>query len=218
LAQQEFRLQQPHGAWRLLRRRPGAVFAAILVVIFSMTGAEVATIAAAESHDPGRSIAKATNSVIGRIAVFYVGSVFLLVVILPWNSTHLAASPYVAAFEAMNIPGAADIMNAVVLTAVLSCLNSGLYTSSRMLFVLAARREAPVILMTVNGKGVPAWAIGASSAGMRRSVAVGSAADLWADCFLVHAADDRFGLSVPVMAPVTQPESPTALVRETNQA
>jgi GABA permease len=89
--------------------------------------------------------------------------VFLLVVILPWNSTHLAASPYVAAFEAMNIPGAADIMNAVVLTAVLSCLNSGLYTSSRMLFVLAARREAPVILMTVNGKGVPAWAIGASS-------------------------------------------------------
>ena len=142
---------------------PGAVFAAILVVIFSMTGAEVATIAAAESHDPGRSIAKATNSVIGRIAVFYVGSVFLLVVILPWNSTHLAASPYVAAFEAMNIPGAADIMNAVVLTAVLSCLNSGLYTSSRMLFVLAARREAPVILMTVNGKGVPAWAIGASS-------------------------------------------------------
>ena len=142
---------------------PGAIFAAILVVIFSMTGAEVATIAAAESHDPGRSIAKATNSVIGRIAVFYVGSVFLLVVILPWNSTHLAASPYVAAFEAMNIPGAADIMNAVVLTAVLSCLNSGLYTSSRMLFVLAARREAPMTLMTVNRKGVPAWAIAASS-------------------------------------------------------
>jgi GABA permease len=141
----------------------GAIFAAILVVIFSMTGAEVATIAAAESHDPGRSIAKATNSVIGRIAVFYVGSVFLLVVILPWNSDHLAASPYVAAFEEMNIPGAADVMNAVVLTAVLSCLNSGLYTSSRMLFVLAARREAPMTLMTVNRKGVPAWAIGASS-------------------------------------------------------
>ena len=141
----------------------GAIFAAILVVIFSMTGAEVATIAAAESPDPGRSIAKATNSVIGRIAVFYVGSVFLLVVILPWNSKTLAASPYVAAFQAMNIPGAADIMNAVVLTAVLSCLNSGLYTSSRMLFVLAARREAPVTLMTVNSKGVPAWAIAASS-------------------------------------------------------
>jgi GABA permease len=140
-----------------------AIFAAILVVIFSMTGAEVATIAAAESPDPGKAIRKSTNSVIGRIAVFYVGSVFLVVCIVPWNSEQLAASPYVAAFEAMNIPGAADIMNAVVLTAVLSCLNSGLYTSSRMLFVLAARREAPLGLMQVNRAGVPMRAILASS-------------------------------------------------------
>ncbi len=142
---------------------PSAIFTAILVVIFSMTGAEVATIAAAESPDPGKAITKATNSVIGRIAVFYVGSIFLVVLILPWNSAGVAASPYVAAFEAMKIPGAANIMNAVVLTAVLSCLNSGLYTSSRMLFVLAARREAPVALMKVNGAGVPMGAILASS-------------------------------------------------------
>ncbi|GAA3641951.1 amino acid permease [Microlunatus ginsengisoli] len=141
----------------------GAVFAAILVVIFSMTGAEVATIAAAESEDPGRAIRKATNSVIGRIAIFYVGSIFLIVTIVPWNSSSLAASPYVAAFEAMHIPYADQIMNAVVLTAVLSCLNSGLYTSSRMLFVLAARREAPMALMRVNKKGVPVGAILASS-------------------------------------------------------
>ena len=124
-----------------------------------MVGAEVATIAAAESHDPGKAIARATNSVILRIAVFFVGSIFLLAVILPWNSTELGDSPYVSAFEVMGIPGAADIMNAVVLTAVLSCLNSGLYTASRMLFVLAARREAPLKLITVNGRGVPVWAI-----------------------------------------------------------
>jgi GABA permease len=129
------------------------------VVIFSMVGAEVATIAAAESPDPGRAIARATNSVIMRIAVFFVGSIFLLAVILPWNSTELAASPYVAAFKLMGIPGADHIMNAVVLTAVLSCLNSGLYTSSRMLFVLAARREAPLALMSVNRRGVPMAAI-----------------------------------------------------------
>ncbi len=141
----------------------GAIFSAIVVVIFSMVGAEVATIAAAESPDPGRSIAKATNSVILRIAVFFVGSIFLLAVILPWNSADLAASPYVAAFRQMGIPYADHIMNAVVLTAVLSCLNSGLYTSSRMLFVLAARREAPVGLMTVNKRGVPMAAILASS-------------------------------------------------------
>ena len=124
-----------------------------------MVGAEVATIAAAESPDPGRSIAKATNSVILRIAIFFVGSIFLLAVILPWNSAELAASPYVAAFNQMGIPYADDIMNAVVLTAVLSCLNSGLYTSSRMLFVLAARREAPARLMEVSRSGVPRAAI-----------------------------------------------------------
>ncbi len=141
----------------------GAIFSAIVVVIFSMVGAEVATIAAAESDDPGRSIARATNSVIVRIAVFFVGSIFLLSVILPWNSAELSASPYVSAFKEMGIPYADDIMNAVVLTAVLSCLNSGLYTASRMLFVLAARREAPVGLMTVSRNGVPRAAILAST-------------------------------------------------------
>ena len=74
----------------------GAIFAGIVVVIFSMVGAEIATIAAAESHDPEQAIAKATNSVIVRIAIFFVGSIFLLAVILPWNSTELGASPYVA--------------------------------------------------------------------------------------------------------------------------
>jgi GABA permease len=138
---------------------PTAIFSSIVVVIFSMVGAEIATIAAAESSDPGRAIAKATNSVVLRIAVFFVGSIFLLAVILPWNSSEIGDSPYVSAFEVMGIPYAADIMNAVVLTAVLSCLNSGLYTASRMLFVLAARREAPIRLITVNSRGVPVWAI-----------------------------------------------------------
>lgn len=146
-----------HGGF--LPNGPGAIFSGIVVVIFSMVGAEIATVAAAESSDPARSIAKATNSVILRIAIFFVGSIFLLAVILPWNSADLAASPYVAAFTQMGIPYADHIMNAVVLTAVLSCLNSGLYTASRMLFVLAARGEAPKGLMSVNGRGVPARAI-----------------------------------------------------------
>ncbi|HEU5484627.1 MAG TPA: amino acid permease [Microlunatus sp.] len=136
-----------------------AIFAAIVVVIFSMVGAEIATIAAAESPDPARAIARATNSVIVRIAIFFVGSIFLLAVILPWNSAALEASPYVSAFQQMGIPYADHIMNAVVLTAVLSCLNSGLYTASRMLFVLAARREAPLGLMRVSSSGVPRAAI-----------------------------------------------------------
>lgn len=141
----------PHGI--------GAVFAAIVVVIFSMVGAEVVTIAAAESRDPERAIARATRSVVVRIVIFFVGSVFLLVVLMPWNSVELGASPYVAALKRLGLPGADQIMNAVVLTAVLSCLNSGLYTASRMLFVLAARQEAPGRLVKLSRRGVPATAI-----------------------------------------------------------
>src|SRR6185295_1224964 len=140
-----------------------AITVGIVTVIFSMVGAEIATIAAAESSDPERAVAKAANSVIVRIAVFFVGSIFLLVTILPWNGEQLAASPFVSAFTEMGIPYADHIMNAVVLTAVLSCLNSGMYTASRMLFVLAARREAPAQLVAVTRRGVPAAAILASS-------------------------------------------------------
>jgi GABA permease len=140
-----------------------ALTAAVVTVIFSMVGAEIATIAAAESQDPERAVAKAANSVITRISIFFVGSVFLLAVILPWNSDELAASPYVSAFDEIGIPYADDLMNAVVLTAVLSCLNSGMYTASRMLFVLSARREAPAWMVEVNGRGVPVKAILTSS-------------------------------------------------------
>ncbi len=141
----------------------GAITVGIVTVIFSMVGAEIATIAAAESEDPERAVTKAANSVIVRIAIFFVGSIFLLATILPWNDETLAASPFVTAFTEMGIPYADHIMNAVVLTAVLSCLNSGLYTASRMLFVLAARREAPPQLVVVTRRGVPATAILASS-------------------------------------------------------
>jgi GABA permease len=141
----------------------GAIFSSIVVVVFSMVGAEIATVAAAESSDPERAIAKATQSVILRVATFFVGSMILLVCIVPWNDNELGASPYVAAFTEMGIPYADHLMNAVVLTAVLSCLNSGLYTASRMLFVLAERKEAPQRLVHVNGRGVPVWAILAST-------------------------------------------------------
>ncbi|MDN5770948.1 MAG: amino acid permease, partial [Microlunatus sp.] len=141
----------------------GTIFSAIVVVIFSMVGAEVATIAAAESPNPEQAITKATNAVIMRVGLFFVGAVFLLAVIVPWNSTELGASPFVSAFTTMGIPYADQIMNAVVITAVLSCLNSGLYTASRMIFVLAARREAPMALIRVNKRGVPMGAILLSS-------------------------------------------------------
>jgi GABA permease len=136
---------------------------AVVVVIFSMVGAEVATIAAAETPDPVRAIARATNAVAARIAIFFVGSVFLLTVVMPWNSVQSGSSPFVAALKQMGIPGADHLMNAVVLTAVLSCLNSGLYSASRVLFVLAGQREAPARLLAVSRRGVPYLAIVGSS-------------------------------------------------------
>jgi GABA permease len=145
----------PHG--------PSALTVGVVATILSMVGAEIATIAAAESEDPEKAVAKAANSVIMRIAVFFVGSTFLLVAILPWNEAVPGSSPFVAAFNHMGIPYADHIMNAVVLTAVLSCLNSGMYTASRMLFVLAARREAPPQFVSVTKRGVPMVAILVSS-------------------------------------------------------
>jgi GABA permease len=141
----------------------GAV-AAIVTVIFSMVGAEIATIAAAETPDPQRAVQRATNAVAARIAIFFVGSVFLLTVILPWNSVQAGSSPFVAALKQIGIPGADEVMNAVVLTAVLSCLNSGLYSASRVLFVLARQHEAPARMLKVSRRGVPYLAIVSSSA------------------------------------------------------
>ena len=112
-------------------------------------GAEIVTIAAAESAEPERAVARATNSVITRVLVFYVGSIFLVVCIIPWNSATIA-TPYVSALAAMGIPAAAQIMNVVVLTAVLSALNCGLYASSRMLFALTKRGDAPQGLDKLN--------------------------------------------------------------------
>ncbi|MGK9237272.1 amino acid permease [Inquilinus limosus] len=141
----------------------GAVFSGIVVAVFSMVGAEVATIAAAEAAEPERAIVKATRSVVARIILFYIGSVFLLTAILPWDALAPGASPFVAAFERMSISWAGDLMNAVGLTAALSCLNSGLFTASRMLFVLAGRREASQKLTNVSQRGVPVRAILLSS-------------------------------------------------------
>ena len=121
-------------------------------------GAEIVTIAAAETAEPQRAVGRATNSVIMRVLVFYVGSVLLVVCLVPWNAAAMA-TPYVSALHAMRIPAAAQIMNAVILVAVLSALNSGLYASSRMLFALTRRGDAPQALARVNRRGVPARAI-----------------------------------------------------------
>ena len=138
---------------------PVTVLSGVVIVIFAFVGAEIVTIAAGESDEPERAVARAVNSVVARVFVFYVLSVFLVVCVVPWNDTKLGDSPFIAALERIGIPGAADVMNAIVVTAVLSCLNSGIYTASRMLFALARRGDAPHALLEVNRRGVPVKAI-----------------------------------------------------------
>jgi GABA permease len=136
-----------------------SIFVGIITVIFSFFGSEIAAIAAGESENPEKSIVKAINSVVIRILLFYIGSVAILVILLPWNAADLLKSPYVTMLEMVGIPSAALIMNIVVLVAVLSCLNSALYTNSRMLFSLAKRGDAPKFLLKVSKGGVPIPAV-----------------------------------------------------------
>jgi GABA permease len=142
----------PHG--------PGAILTGMLLVVFSFMGSEIVTLAAAESEDPRNAVAKATNSVIWRIAVFYLGSIFVVVSVLKWDDPAITKhGSYVAALDAMGIPHAGQVMDVVVLTAVLSCLNSGLFTASRMAFSLGQRGDAPQSFARTTGRGVPLTAI-----------------------------------------------------------
>ncbi|MET9262639.1 amino acid permease [Amycolatopsis sp. NPDC004079] len=137
----------------------GAVLAAVVPCVGFYTGAEIVTIAAAESAEPRRAIAKAMRSIVFRVVLFYVGSVFVVVAVKAWNAPDTAVSPYAAVLDVLGIPAVATIMNAIVLTAVLSCLNSALYTSSRMLFALTRNGDAPKMFTKLSRSGVPRRAI-----------------------------------------------------------
>ncbi|MGG3900965.1 amino acid permease [Heyndrickxia faecalis] len=137
----------------------GSVLLGITVVIFSFMGTEIVAVAAGESSEPERAVRTATNSVIWRILIFYVGSIAIVATLLPWNSANILKSPFVAVLEHVGIPAAAQIMNFIVLTAVLSCLNSGLYTNSRMLYGMAKAGDAPKIFLKLNKNGVPVYAV-----------------------------------------------------------
>jgi GABA permease len=127
-------------------------------------GAEIVTIAAAESAEPEKAISETTQSVIWRVLVFYIGSIFLVVALVPWNDTLRMSRPYVSVMEVLRIPAAATVMSLVILTAVLSALNSGLFASSRMLMALAGRGDAPAAASRLDQRGVPVSAILASTA------------------------------------------------------
>ncbi|WP_344587805.1 amino acid permease [Actinomadura vinacea] len=133
-----------------------AVVHGVVIVVFSYFGAEIVTIAASESKEPAKAIATATVTVIWRVLLFFVGSVALLLMITPWEQVpHDGTSPFAAAFDRFGIPAAETIMNIVVLTAVVSVLNSGLYIASRMLFAMREHGWAPAWVGDTGRRGVP---------------------------------------------------------------
>ncbi|MFL1429430.1 MULTISPECIES: amino acid permease [unclassified Nocardiopsis] len=136
-----------------------AVLAATVVVLFAFGGVEIITVAAGESAEPERGVAGAVTSVLWRIGLFYVASILVIVMVLPWGTVEPGVSPFVAAMEHIGIPGAALIMEIVVFIAVLSVLNAAMYTSSRMLFTLTRQGDAPHVLRGTNRRGVPVRAI-----------------------------------------------------------
>ena len=138
---------------------PTAALSGVVSVVLALSGTEIATIAAAESPDSARAVSRMTGSIITRILLFYIGSIIVILMIVPWTQIHPGDSPFTVALEAMHVPAAALGMKLIVLTAVLSCLNSSIFITSRVLFTLAAHGDAPKALVTLNARRVPVRAI-----------------------------------------------------------
>jgi L-asparagine transporter-like permease len=136
-----------------------AIFSGVSTTIFSLCGAEIATLAAAESQEGAKTIARMTISVSVRILIFFVLSILMIVSVVPWNEIQIGVSPFAHALRQMGYPAADLIMNGIVLVAVLSCLNSGIYITSRAMFGLAQNGDAPQSCVQLSRARVPARAI-----------------------------------------------------------
>jgi AAT family amino acid transporter len=141
----------------------GGIATALFVVIFAFGGTEIVSVAAAETENPRHSVAQAIRTVLWRILVFYIGSVFVIAAVLPATSASLA-SPFAGVLDAARIPGAGTAITLVAVIALLSALNANLYGASRMIYSLAQREEAPRFLSKLNKARVPMVAVGVSVA------------------------------------------------------
>jgi GABA permease len=139
-----------------------AVIGAMLSTMFAFLGVEIVTIAAAESKNPEKEITLATKSVIWRVSLFYIGSIFVVIALVPWNDPQLCSAgvgAYLRTLEILNIPYAKGIMSFVIIASASSCLNSCLYTSSRMLYSLSTRGDAPKIVAKLLPNSTPGYAV-----------------------------------------------------------
>ncbi|MEW2397962.1 amino acid permease [Streptomyces sp. NPDC046862] len=158
----------PHGAWQSMIAMQG--------VIFAYGGIELIGITAGEAENPRESIRKAINSVPVRIGIFYLGALIVLLSVFSWTQYTPGVSPFVQVFAKVGIPGAAGIMNFVILSAALSSCNSGMYSTGRMLRGLAVNGEAPASLKKLSGRRLPLPALALSALVMGTGVVVNAVA------------------------------------------
>lgn len=135
------------------------IFISMMTVVFAFQGSEIMGVAAGETQEPEKNIPKAIRTIVFRILLFYVLAIFVLSAIVPYQEAGLLESPFVTVFEMVGIPFAADIMNFVILTAILSVGNTGLFACTRVMYSLAESGMAPKIFAKLNKSGVPSYAL-----------------------------------------------------------
>lgn len=144
---------------RLFPNGLSAVFAVMMTVVYAFQGCEIMGVAAGETERPEKSIPRAVRNVVFRVLIFYVLAIVVLSAIIPWQQAGLMESPFVQVFDMVGIPYAADLMNFVILTAILSVGNSGLYASTRILWAMSRTGMAPRGLSKLSARGVPLYAL-----------------------------------------------------------
>ncbi len=132
-----------------------SIFMIFLIAGFSFQGTELVGIAAGESEHPEKTIPKAIKTIFWRILLFYLGTIFVVGALVPYTEAGVETSPFTMVFERVGISFAASLMNGVILTSILSCGNSGMYASTRMLYAMDKDGKAPKFLSKVNKRGVP---------------------------------------------------------------
>ncbi|SDW07023.1 amino acid permease [Lysobacter enzymogenes] len=148
------------------------VLMSLQMVMFAYLGVEMIGLTAGEATNPAKSIPDAINSVFWRIVIFYVGALFVILSLYPWNELGTTGSPFVQTFERLGIREAAGIINFVVLTAALSSCNGGIFSTGRMLYNLAQQKQAPALFAHTSPGGVPRAAILVSVAALLIGVAL----------------------------------------------
>ena len=135
------------------------VLSSLLIVTFAFSGTELIGIAAGETANPSKTVPQAIRMTLWRLIIFFVGAVFVIATLLPYKDAGLTDSPFVTVFQNIGIPYTDHIMRIVILTAMLSAANSGLYASSRMLWTISQHKMLPRVFSWQTGKGIPLVAV-----------------------------------------------------------